>query len=327
MPPDRLGEEPEILSRLRRGERVEHFETIRVRKDGSQVNISLTISPVRDAHGKVIGASKIARDITEGKRLSELQERMAAIVESSDDAIISKDLNGIIQSWNRGAERIFGYKAHEIVGQHVSVITAPDRIDEIPNILGRISRGESVDHYETKRKTKDGKILTVSLTVSPIRDGAGNIVGASKVARDVTERVRHEKALREANAALRRANADLQQFAYSASHDLQEPLRMVAAYSQLLEKKYAEKLDETAHDYIRHTIDGAARMETLLRDLRTYTQVSTAEHEPTEDVDAGEVLNKALANLEVAIKESGATISSGALPRVRMYEFQLQQVF
>jgi PAS domain S-box-containing protein len=327
IPADRQAEEPAILSRLRRGERVEHFETIRVRKDGSLVNISLTISPIRDGHGKIVGASKIARDITERKRLSEVQERLAAIVESSDDAIISKDLNGIIRSWNHGAERIFGYKAQEIVGQHVSVITAPDRFNEIPNILDRIRRGESVDHYETKRKTKDGKILTVSLTVSPIRDGAGNVIGASKVARDVTERVAQEKALREANAALRRANADLQQFAYSASHDLQEPLRMVAAYSQLLQKKFGDSLGETAHDYIRHTVEGAARMETLLADLRTYTQVSTAEHEPTEDIDAGEVLNKALANLEVAIKESGASVSSGALPQVCMYEFQLQQLF
>src|SRR6185436_16525481 len=127
--------------------------------------------------------------------------RLAAIVESSDDAIISKDLNGIIQSWNRGAERIFGYKAEEIVGRHVSTLAAPDRVDEIPNIIDRLVRGERVDHYVTKRKTKDGRILTVSLTVSPIRDSTGRIIGASKVARDITERERQEQALREANAA------------------------------------------------------------------------------------------------------------------------------
>jgi len=327
IPADRLSEEPTILSRLRRGERVDHFETVRRRKDGSLVNISLTISPVRDGQGKIVGASKIARDITERKRLSELQERMAAIVESSDDAIISKDLDGVIRSWNRGAERIFGYKAEEIIGQHVSTITAPDRIDEIPDILDRIKRGESVDHYETKRKTKDGRILTVSLTVSPIRDAAGNVTGASKVARDVTERVRQEQALRDVNAALSRANADLQQFAYSASHDLQEPLRMVAAYSELLQKKFGGKLGPAGDQYIRHTVQGAMRMETLLRDLRTYTQVSSEEHKPEEDVDAREVLKKALANLEVVIKESDATIESTDLPRLRMYEFQLQQVF
>jgi PAS domain S-box-containing protein len=324
IPADRLNEEPTILSRLKRGERVDHFETVRKRKDGRLIDISLTISPVRDGQGKIIGASKIARDITERKRLSELQERMAAIVASSEDAIISKDLDGVIQSWNHGAERIFGYKAEEIIGHHVSTITAPDRVDEIPDILGRIKRGESVDHYETKRKTKDGRILTVSLTISPLRDATGNVIGASKVARDVTERVEQEQALRDANAALSRANADLQQFAYSASHDLQEPLRMVAAYSELLQKKFGGQLGETGDEYIRHTVQGAMRMETLLRDLRTYTQVSTEEHEPKEDVAAGEVLKKAVANLEVVIRESGASIESTDLPHVRMYEFQLQ---
>jgi hypothetical protein len=321
------GEETRILAQIKAGERIKHYETVRVTKEGRRFPVSLTISPIRDAKGRIVGASKIAHDITEQKRLSELQEHMAAIVESSDDAIISKDLNGIIRSWNPGAERIFGYTPDEIIGQHISTIAAPDRIDEIPGILERIKRGERVDHYETKRKTKDGKILTVSLTISPIRDAAGTVIGASKVARDVTDRVRQNQALREANAALSRANADLQQFADSASHDLQEPLRMVAAYSDLLQKKFGGQLGPTGEEYIRHTVQGAMRMETLLRDLRTYTQVSMEEQEPNEDVDAGEVLNKALANLELSIKESGAAITRTALPRIRMYEFQLQQIF
>jgi PAS domain S-box-containing protein len=327
IPPELHEEETRILQRLKAGERIEHYETVRLTKEGNRLPVSLTISPVRDSTGKIVGASKIARDISEQKRLSELQERMAAIVESSDDAIISKDLNGIIRSWNSGAERIFGYTADEIIGQHISTIAAPDRIDEIPTILARISRGERVDHFETKRKTKDGKILTVSLTISPIRDAVGTVIGASKVARDVTDRVRQNQALREANAALSRANADLQQFADSASHDLQEPLRMVAAYSDLLQKRFGSQLGPTGEEYIRHTVQGAMRMETLLRDLRTYTQVSMEEHEPSEDVDAGEVLNKALANLELSIKESGAAITRTVLPRIRIYEFQLQQIF
>src|ERR1700686_1475988 len=101
---------------------------------------------------------------------TDLDSLLAAIVESSDDAIISKDLNGVIQSWNRGAERIFGYTAEEIVGRHIMMLAAPGRADEIPDILGRLARGERVDHYETQRQTKDGRIVTLSLTVSPIRD-------------------------------------------------------------------------------------------------------------------------------------------------------------
>ncbi len=121
------------------------------------------------------------------KRERELQARLAAIVESSEDAIVSKSLEGIIQSWNRGAERIFGYTADEVIGKHISILAVPERVDEIPRILERIRRGERIEHYQTKRRTKDGRVLTVSLTVSPVRDASGEIIGASKIARDMTE--------------------------------------------------------------------------------------------------------------------------------------------
>jgi PAS domain S-box-containing protein len=325
--PDRVDEIPDILNRLRRGERVNHYETKRRTKDGRILNVSLTVSPIRDSAGTIIGASKVARDITEQRRISDLKAQLAAVVESSDDAIVSKDLDGIIQSWNGGAERIFGYTAQEIVGKHISTLAAPDRVDEIPGILDRLRRGERIEHYETKRRTKDGRILTVSLTVSPIRDSSGAIVGASKVARDITEREQQEHVLREANTALTRSNDDLQQFAYSASHDLQEPLRMVSIYGELLQKKFGGKLGAKGDEYIGYTIQGALRMEQLLRDLRTYTQASISGQEATEDIDAGEILNQALVNLGAAIKESGALITRTDLPRLRMHGFQLEQLF
>jgi PAS domain S-box-containing protein len=325
--PDRVDEFPDILTRIAAGERVDHYETKRKAKDGTVVTVSLTVSPIRDATGKIIGASKVSRNISERNKVSELQERLAAIVESSDDAILSKDLEGIIRSWNRGAERLFGYSADEIVGKHISTLAAPDRMDEIPDILDRIRRGERVDHYETKRRTKDGRILTVSLTVSPIRDGSGMIIGASKVARDITERERQAQALREANAALTRSNADLQQFAYSASHDLQEPLRMVSTYSELLKREFGAKLGPEADEYIGYAIQGALRMEQLLSDLRAYTQASASGQEPAEDVDANQVLDKTLASLAAGIRHSGAIVTCTALPRVRIHEFQLEQLF
>ena len=118
---------------------------------------------------------------------------MAAIVESSDDAIASKDLDGIVTSWNSAAERLFGYAAKEIIGQHIAVLAAPGREDEMPMILQRIRRGERVHHYDTLRRRKDGSLIEISLTVSPIRDGRGRIIGASKIARDVSERRRREE--------------------------------------------------------------------------------------------------------------------------------------
>jgi light-regulated signal transduction histidine kinase (bacteriophytochrome) len=188
-------------------------------------------------------------------------------------------------------------------------------------------RGERVEHFETLRVRKDGSFVNVSLTISPVKGADGRIVGASKVARDITEKVRQEAALQEANAALKRANADLQQFAYSASHDLQEPLRMVAIYSELLQKRFGGQLGPTGDEYIGYTVLGATRMDNLLKDLRAYAQVSTVGKDPSDDIDAEEILKKVLLNLELAIKDSGASISNTALPSVRMYAYQLEQVF
>jgi hypothetical protein len=266
-------------------------------------------------------------DIHERHETARASALLSAIVDSSDDAIISKDLNGIIMSWNQGAERVFGYTAEEAIARSIMLIIPPDRRDEEPRILERLKRGERVDHFETIRMRKDGRPVNISVTISPVKDSEGRIVGASKVARDITERVRHEQVLQQANAALKRANADLEQFAYSASHDLQEPLRMIAAYSELLQRKFGGKLGPDADEYIRHTVEGALRMERLLRDLRSYTQVSAIDQQAPDEIDASAVLEKTLSGLEVSIQESGASIHKGALPRVRMHEFQLEQIF
>src|SRR5690606_33164054 len=144
-----------------------------------------SVSPLRDASGRIVGASKIARDVTQSKRDHELREQLATIVEYSDDAILSTDLGAIIRTWNAGAERLYGYTAAEAIGRSVNLLLPPEREDEEATILERIQRGEQIEHFETTRQRKDGTLVDVSLTVSPLRDSHGRVVGASKIARDI----------------------------------------------------------------------------------------------------------------------------------------------
>jgi PAS domain S-box-containing protein len=202
IPDDRRAEEEDVLSRLRRGEKIDQFETVRRARDGRLLPVALTVSRIRDSTGRIIGASKVARDITETQQNDRLRARLAAIVNSSDDAIISKTLEGVITSWNRAAERLFGYSAGEAIGQHILLIVPPDRHSEEDHVLSRLRRGEKIDHFETVRRTKDGRLIPISLTVSPMRDSKGTLIGASKVARDISERVLAHEALRRAHEQL-----------------------------------------------------------------------------------------------------------------------------
>jgi PAS domain S-box-containing protein len=166
--------------------------------DGTERLIDFSLFPIRDERGRVLFLHPTGVDITNAKRLEEAQYHSAAIVESSDDAIVSKDLNGIVRSWNSGAQRIFGFTPEEAIGQPITIIIPPELHDEEPQILARLRAGERIDHFETIRQTKSGELRHISLTISPVRDSHGNIIGASKIARDITERKRNEQLLREA---------------------------------------------------------------------------------------------------------------------------------
>lgn len=181
--------------------------TILIARDGSERPVDDSAAPIRDETGATLGSILVFRDVTERKQAEEERARLAAIVQSSQDAIISKTLNGVIRTWNGGAERLFGYTAAEAIGKPITILIPPDRLDEERVILDKISRGERVEHYDTVRVAKDGRRLDLSLTVSPLRDSDGNIVGASKVARDITDRKRAEAALRESEERYRQAAA------------------------------------------------------------------------------------------------------------------------
>lgn len=481
--------------------------------DGVHSYISVKF-PLVQADGSISGIGGIATDITERRQLEIARQRLAAVVESSEDAIVSKDLNGIITSWNQGAERMFGYTAAEAIGQPVSMLAAPDRVDEIPEIIRKIKSGQRVGHYETRRRRKDGQIIDVALTVSPVRDAAGRIVGASKIARDISrlKRVEQERAdmlarekearrtaellnrvgprlavqldpellvqevtdiatalvgaefgsflhnvpgaaggsyefsglpkeafarfpmprnadlfaptfrgesiirsvditsdprfpknpadqgapegslpvrsylavpivarsgevlgglffghslpdrfnptheaivkgiaaqaaiamdnarlfeqsqwaqaeLKRSNEELRRVNRDLEVFAYSASHDLQEPLRTIGISGQLIERNCRGQLQGDGPMFLTNIIAGARRMTCLIEDLLAYTRATKYEEGPPPVVDSGKVLAQVLETLRPAIEQASVKVTSGTLPPVPIHESRLAQLF
>jgi PAS domain S-box-containing protein len=233
------------------------------------------------ALGFLIAATSIVfRDITERLRAEEALERLAAIVESSDDAILSKSLDGIIQSWNGGAERLYGYSKQEAVGQSVAILALPGGKDEDREILARILKGERVEHYETQRRRKDGQQIDVSLTVSLIMDSTGKAVGASTIARNITESKRAEAEIKELNrtlvgrmAELEAANKELEAFTYSVSHDLRAPLRHVDGFSKLLVEEHHAELSPDALEYVATIRESALHMGMLIDDLLNLARV------------------------------------------------------
>jgi PAS domain S-box-containing protein len=201
--------------------------TVLIARDGSERPIDDSAAPMRDETGTPLGAVLVFRDVSERRRSEEAQAFLAAIVESSNDAIVSKTLEGVICTWNAGAERLFGWTAAEAVGRPITLIIPPERHDEEYEILARVRSGERVDHFETVRVSKQGRRIDISLTVSPIRDGAGRIIGASKVARDITDRKEAEEALREAD---RRKD----EFIALLAHELRNPLAPIRTGLQVM---------------------------------------------------------------------------------------------
>jgi PAS domain S-box-containing protein len=191
--------------------------TVLISAQGQETPIDDSAAPIRHADGSLAGVVLVFRDVKEVRRATDARQRLAAIVESSDDAIVRKDLNGVVQTWNRGAERIFGYTAEEMVGQPITLILPPDQLQEEAEILDKLRRGERIDHFETVRVRKDGRRVDVSVTISPIRDLEGEIVGASKIARDITEQKRTQQALLEED---RRKD----EFLAMLGHELRNPL-------------------------------------------------------------------------------------------------------
>ena len=261
IPPELYDEEEDVLRQGRASEGVNHYETVRVRKDGRRIDVSLTVSPIVTPDGRILGASNIARDITERRQLERDARHFAAIVDSSDDAIISKDLNGIVTSWNAAAERMFGFTAPEMVGQSIRRLIPADRQQEEDLVLSRIRRGERFEHYETVRHRKDGTLVPVSLTVSPILSQDGTVVGASKIARDISDRERAEQERQRLLTIAREASRLRDEFLATLSHELRTPLNAIVGYVRMMQSDLLTGEKRTR------------AMDTVARNVTSLTQI------------------------------------------------------
>ncbi|MET0488442.1 MAG: PAS domain S-box protein [Candidatus Rokuibacteriota bacterium] len=236
VPVERRAQEAAVLHQIGRGASIDHFETVCLTKDGRPIDVSLAVSPIRSPTGEITGAAKVIRNIRDRLRAEEARGRLAAIVDSSDDAIVSKTLDGIVTSWNRGAERLFGYSAAEAIGQSILLIVPADRPREEADVLRRIRGGQSVDHFETVRRRKDGTLIEISLTVSPVRDSLGRIIGASKTARDITDQKRVQREIAARLLESQRVNRAKDEFLAMLGHELRNPLGAISSAVRLLDQ-------------------------------------------------------------------------------------------
>jgi len=221
---------------LRDGRAYNEQEIVVERPDGSRCFVLAYANPFLGERGELVGAVNVLVDITDRRRAELARSRLAAIVDSSDDAIISKDLNGIIQSWNGGAQRLFGYSAEQAVGRHISFLIPADRADEEDLILGRLRAGERVYHFDTVRVRSDGQPIHVSLTISPVRDESGRIVGASKIARDITDRKQAEERIYGLMTQLKEADNRKDEFLAMLAHELRNPLAPLLTMLEILKR-------------------------------------------------------------------------------------------
>jgi PAS domain S-box-containing protein len=296
---------------------------LRVRKDGTRFLARVQFTAVRDSAGELRGFSEFSHDLSERE---ESRARYRSLLEASIDAMVVVDGTGAIVLTNAQTALRFGYAEGELLGQPVTRIIPAGVADHLPEYDLHTTRTvptSSVDAEFIGRR-RDGSEFPIEIMLSPMAIAEGTFLTA--VVRDITQRKVADANLRQKIDALKSSNEELAQFAYIASHDLQEPLRMVASYTQLLSRRYRGKLDAEADEYIAFAVDGANRMRQLIEDLLDYSRVGTAGNEMV-DTSSEDAFALAIAHLHEAIEGSGAIVTHGELPRVHADQVQLVQLF
>jgi PAS domain S-box-containing protein len=242
--------------------------TMLIAKDGRETPIDDSAAPIRTADGHTVGAVLVFRDITERRRQEHTVNRLAAIVDASDDAILTKSVDGTITSWNDGAERMFGYSAADAIGRPIMILFPPDRFAEEAEFLRRIGRGERVQHFETERIAKDGRRVQVSVSLSALKNAAGSIIGISTIARDITRQLGLLTAERRARAEAERANRTKDQFLAVLSHELRQPLNTMLGWLRMLRSLRADSTQAArALEALDRSTQAQARMIDDLLDI------------------------------------------------------------
>jgi PAS domain S-box-containing protein len=302
-----------------------------LRKDGSVVWVSVVIALEHDPAGRPLYAISVLDDITSRKHmeaaLRDSEARFRSTFELAASGIAHVGLDGRFMRVNRQLCGILRYREEELIGRSVKDISHPQDRDLTDAQRARVRAGEQASvRFEKRYLRKDGSVVWVSLGVALVRGADGEPLYEIAMFDDITERKQAEAALHEAHEELKRSNSELEQFAYVASHDLQEPLRMVSSYTQLLGRRYGDKLDADAKEFMAYIVDAAARMKQLIEDLLAYSRVGT-KGKDFKPVPLDRPLARAIGNLKAAIDESGAQVTHDPLPTLAADEVQLAQLF
>jgi PAS domain S-box-containing protein len=342
LPPAHADADENLLSQALAGRRLEDFETEHRRKDGSLVPVSVTVSPMRDSRRAIVGASVIVRDRTERKRAEEaMREVQEAFRRAFEDAPIGMALFGVeaddrgrLLQVNNSMCQITGYASRELTSMRLEEITHPADADVERPLADGLLSGQ-IPNYQLEKRylCGDGRTVWVMHNASIAHDSSGRLLYGIAQVQDITRRKETEdrlaavaSELERRASELERSNSDLQEFAYVASHDLSEPLRMVSSYVQLLARRYQGQLDSDADDFIGYAVDGVNRMQRLIDDLLAYSRAGTSEYR-FGPVDVGELVRDTLVGMQATVTDSGATVEVGDLPEVWGDEGQLRQLF
>ena len=321
---DRTRGKPQEALRTAKETGVFEGEGWRLRKDGSRFMAHVTLRPLRDASGQLTGFSKVTRDVTETRAL---EARYQALLEAAPDAMVISNAAGEIELVNIQAERLFHYTRGEMIGQPVEMLIPEDLRGDYGRDSqafrhGAVSR-TTASSVDLRARRKDGSQVPVEISFSPLEGSNG--VSLTAAIRDISERKAAVDLLAEKMEELRHSNEALEQFAHIASHDLQEPLRMVASYTQLLSKRYTGRLDADADEFIAYAVDGTQRMKRLIEDLLLYSRAGKG-GPPIKEFSGEAALHEAMNNLSVRMEETGASVTHDPLPAVVACQAQVVQI-